>query len=59
MLFSLAAAASTIHHLSRACPRCKRVTVVPLTQRYAEVACKHCHARIPAVPAHARHPPRR
>jgi len=51
MFMSLAAMVSTIHHLARVCPRCKRTQVVPLTQRHAEVGCKHCHARIPAVSA--------
>ena len=54
MLMSLAATVSTIQHLARTCPRCKRAQVVPLTQRHAEVGCKHCHARIPAVSAHPR-----
>jgi phage FluMu protein Com len=55
MFMSLAATVSTIHHLARTCPRCKRAQVVALTQRYAEVGCKHCHARIPPVTTHPRH----
>lgn len=51
MFMSLAATVSTIHHLTRKCPRCKRAQVVPLTQHHAEVGCKHCHARIPPVSA--------
>lgn len=54
MLLTLAASASTIHHLTRVCPKCRRAQTVGLAQRYAEVTCKHCRARIPAVSANAR-----
>ncbi len=54
MIIHLAASASTVLHLSRVCPKCHRPQVVKLSQRYSEVTCKHCHARIPAAAAPAK-----
>lgn len=51
MFIHAAASASTVLHLTRVCPKCQRAQVVKLSQRYSEVACKHCRARIPAVAA--------
>jgi hypothetical protein len=47
MAIYLSAALAMIFKLKRACPRCKREQVVPLSKRTATVACRFCQAPVP------------
>jgi len=38
---------STIFHLKRTCPKCKRDQVVPVSKRLQSVRCKFCGADVP------------
>jgi len=38
---------STVLHLKRACPKCKREQVVPVSKRLESVRCKFCGADVP------------
>lgn len=43
----LVAAMTTLLHLKRKCPKCKREQIVKQEKKDKTVACKFCGARIP------------